>query len=171
MQTIYYTINCLTQQNLNKIREIGTLSIELTENKLARFKEIFPDDQSCLSLLSDLKWKDGFTCKKCGNQNSCRGKSPYSRRCTRCKKEESATANTIFHRCKIPINTAFELAYLACTFPAVSSYEISRKFDMRHMTCYHFKKKVMLCKENEEVDELFASLISEVNDRLMSPGR
>jgi hypothetical protein len=59
------------------------------------------------------------------------------------------------------------MAYLACTFPAISSYEISRQFDMRHMTCYNFKKKVMMCKENDEMDGLFAELIAEVNSRLM----
>ena len=152
---------------MNKIKEIQKLSIDLTEQNLVRFKRIFPDQESCLNLLSELKWKDGFVCTKCGNTNSCSGKSNYSKRCTRCKKEESATANTIFHRCKIPLNSAFEMAYLACTFPAISSYEISRQFDIRHMTCYNFKKKVLLCKESKEVDELFASLISEVNHKLM----
>lgn len=155
---------------MNKVKEIGQLSIDMTEQNLTKFKKIFADGESCLSLLSDLKWKDGFVCTKCGNTNSCSGKSPHAKRCTRCKKEESATANTIFHRCKIPINSAFEMAYLACTFPGISSYEISRQFDIRHMTCYNFKKKVMLCKEENETDELFASLIAEVNRKLMMAG-
>jgi hypothetical protein len=153
---------------VNKVKEIERLPIDLTEQNMAKFKRVFPDQDSCLHLLSELKWGEGFVCTKCGNTNSCRRKNDFARRCTRCKKEESATANTLFHRCKIPINMAFEMAYLACTFPAISSYEISRQFDIRHMTCYNFKKKVMLCKEGNEVDEMFSRLISEVNMRLLT---
>jgi hypothetical protein len=150
------------------IAEIQHLSVDLTKQNLAKFKLLFSDDDTCMRLLSELKWKEGFTCSKCGHTNSCSGKSPYSRRCTRCKKEESATANTIFHHCRIPLRKAFEMAYLACTFPAISSYEISRQFEIRHMTCYNFKKKVLRCKEGGQVEKLFAKLIMEVNHRLGS---
>ena len=101
-----------------------------------KFKKVIPDNETALKLLSDIKWKDGFICSKCWSTNYCKGKAPSSRRCTRCKKEESATAHTIFHRCKIPINNALEIAYLVCNVAAISSYEIGRQLDMRHMTCY-----------------------------------
>ena len=39
---------------------------------------------------------------------------PSSRRCTRCKTEESATAHTIFHNLKFPVNKAFYIAYNVC---------------------------------------------------------
>ena len=106
-----------------------------------KFRLVIPDDETALNLLADIKWKNGFVCAKCGSTNYCRGKSVASRRCTRCKKEESATAHTIFHRCKIPINQALEIAYLVCNVAAISSYEISRQLEMRHMTCYGFQKR------------------------------
>jgi hypothetical protein len=31
------------------------------------FGKAFPDDISCATYLADLKWHDGFTCKKCGH--------------------------------------------------------------------------------------------------------
>jgi hypothetical protein len=151
---------------MNPVTEISQLPDGWTQQYLERFKRLFPDEDSCLNLLAELKWKDGYVCTKCGNTNSCRGKTLFSRRCTRCKKEESATANTVFHHCRIPIHKAFEMAYLVCALPAVSSYEISRQFDMRHMTCYNFKKKILHCKESGKVDELFARMILEVNRRL-----
>ena len=131
-----------------------------------QFKLVIPDENTGLELLSDIKWKDGFVCLKCGSTNYCKGKTESSRRCTRCKKEESATAHTIFHRCKIPINRAMEIAYLVCNVAAISSYEISRQLDMRHMTCYGFQKKVIECLNGKNDDKLLKSILSNVHDRI-----
>lgn len=115
--------------------------------KPLEFETTFSSDEKCLKFLADEKWKDGYTCRKCGHTNYCKGKSPFSRRCTKCKSDESATAHTIFHRCKIPLTDAFEIAYTVCSSPNVSSYELSRKMEKRQMTCWKFKKKITECIE------------------------
>lgn len=113
----------------------------------------FTSDEECLHLIAEEKWKDGFTCRKCGNRNFCKGKTPYSRRCTRCKYEESATSHTIFHRCHIPLKEAFRVIYLVCNNPGISTYELSRKIDIRQMTCWKLKSKLMQCIEQKgEID-------------------
>ena len=104
--------------------------------------------EQCLKVIADEKWQDGFECRKCGRTNYCQGKTPYSRRCTTCKTDESATAHTIFHRCRIPITDAFEIAYLVCGSPKMSSYELSRRLETRQMTCWKFKKRIMECIEH-----------------------
>lgn len=108
-------------------------------------------DEVYLKLLADQKWADGFACRKCGHTNYCKGKKPYSRRCTRCKTEESATAHTIFHGCKMPLTEAVELAMKVCSNPQVSSYELSRKMDRRQMTCWKFKVKILECLEKPDI--------------------
>ncbi|MCF8302317.1 MAG: transposase [Bacteroidales bacterium] len=108
----------------------------------------FDTEEQCLEFLAAQKWTDGFVCRNCGHTNYCKGKTPYSRRCTRCKHEESATAHTIFHRCRIPLTKAFELAFMVCEQPGISSYEISRRIDIRQMTCWKFKRKIMECLEH-----------------------
>ena len=106
-------------------------------------EELFVSDEKCLEFLADLKWADGFTCRKCGNTNSCTGKSPYSRRCTKCKSEESATSGTIFHNCKFPIHKAFIIAYNVCKGKEdVSTYEFARRLALLQMTCWNFKTKI-----------------------------
>ncbi|MCX6236462.1 MAG: transposase [Bacteroidia bacterium] len=106
-------------------------------------EELFVSDEKCLEFLADLKWTDGFTCRKCGNTNSCTGKSPHSRRCTKCKSEESATSGTIFHNCKFPIHKAFFIAYNVCKGKEdVSTYEFARRLTLRQMTCWNFKTKI-----------------------------
>lgn len=113
--------------------------------KQVEFESSFSEEENCLELLASEKWKNGYVCRKCGNTNYCAGKTPFSRRCTRCKSDESATAHTIFHRCKIPLNEAFKIAYLVCGQPDISSYDLSKTLDKRQMTCWKFKKKISEC--------------------------
>ena len=76
-------------------------------------------------------------------QTIAKGKTPYSRRCTKCKKDESATAHTIFHNVKFPISKAFYIAYQICNDnKKISSYEFARNLSLRQMTCWKFKDKV-----------------------------
>lgn len=120
-----------------------------TKLKQVDFEQSFSQDEHCLEYLADEKWQNGYVCRKCGNTNYCQGKTPFSRRCTRCKTDESATAHTIFHRCKIPLNEAFKIAYLVCGKPEISTYDLSKTLDKRQMTCWKFKKKITECLEKK----------------------
>ena len=105
--------------------------------------EMFRSDEKCLEFLADLKWADGFTCKKCGNTNWCPGREPYSRRCTRCKTKETATNGTIFHGVKFPLSKAFYIAYHVCKGKEdISTYEFGRRLSLRQMTCWNFKSRI-----------------------------
>lgn len=105
--------------------------------------ELYSSDEKCLEFLADLKWAEGYVCRKCGNTNYCAGKTPFSRRCTRCKAEESATVGTIFHNCKFPISKAFYIAHNVCKgTEEISTYEFARRLSLRQMTCWNFKVKI-----------------------------
>jgi hypothetical protein len=106
-------------------------------------EEMFRSDEKCLQFLADLKWANGFVCKKCGNTNSCPGKEPFSRRCTKCKSKETATNGTLFHGVKFPIHKAFYIAYNVCKGKEnISTYEFGRRLSLRQMTCWNFKTKI-----------------------------
>ena len=115
------------------------------EINIKEFSSFFNDEDKCLSFLAQQKWEKGFVCRNCGHTHYCKGKTPYSRRCTKCKKDESATANTIFHRCRIYLPDAFKIAHLVCSEPKISTVELSTTLDLRQMTCWKFKKKVTQC--------------------------
>lgn len=114
------------------------------------FDRMFSDDDKCLEYLANQKWKKGYVCKKCGNKNFCRGKTLFSRRCTRCKYDESATAHTLFHRCKMPISKAFRIIFLVCNKNEISINDISRQIDIRIMTCWKFKQKIIDCLQKNK---------------------
>ena len=109
------------------------------------FRERFVSEEQCLRFLAEKKWGDTYVCKKCGNTNYCKGKHPYSRRCTRCKHDESAKVGTLFEGCRFPLEKAFYIAFLVCNAHNISSYEISRELQLRQMTCWSFKKKLQEC--------------------------
>jgi hypothetical protein len=113
------------------------------ELKKEQLDELFQSDEKCLEFLAELKWHEGFTCRKCGNTNSCHGSAAYSKRCTKCKTEESPTAGTIFHNCKFPVSKAFYIAYNVCKGKEdLSTYEFARRLSLRQMTCWNFKTKI-----------------------------
>lgn len=124
-------------------------------------------EDELLFLLSEQKWKKGYVCLKCGNSNYCKGKKTYSRRCTKCKYEESATAHTIFHHCKIPLNEAFTLASIVCCNPKTSTYEISRQFEIRQMTCWKFKTHMMECLNDPEKSLKLRELLKIYQDKVI----
>jgi hypothetical protein len=137
------------------------------ELKTGQLEELFHSDEKCLEFLSDLKWNDGFVCRKCGNENFCPGKTPYSRRCTKCKKEESATTGTIFHNCKFPVSKAFYIAYNVCRGKEdFSTYEFARRLSLRQMTCWNFKTKIQHALE--EMDTLSENEKLSINKILTS---
>lgn len=107
---------------------------------------VYSSEDNCLQRIAELKWSNGYTCRWCGNTNYCSGSKAYSRRCTRCKKTESATAHTIFHACKIDMPKAFQIAYNVCFQPTMAASQLSQLFETRHMTCLKFKKRILECK-------------------------
>lgn len=114
----------------------------------ATFNKMFSTEDKCLEYLANEKWKKGYICKKCGNTNFCKGKTPYSRRCTKCKYDESATSHTFLHHCKMPINKAFKIMFLVCGKNDISTYNLSSQNDIRQMTCWKLKQKVIECLES-----------------------
>ena len=142
---------------MHKRRSMGAIfKKELSDKQL---EELFRSDEKCFEFLAEVKWENGFICRKCGNDNFCHGKTPYSRRCTKCKTEESAAAGTIFHNCKFPVHKAFYIAYNVCKGKEeLSSYELARRLSLRQMTCWNFRTKIQealkqmdVLSENERI--------------------
>lgn len=104
----------------------------------------FNTDESCYEYLSMIKWMDDkFTCKKCGYTKWCKGKKPYSRKCLRCKYDESPTAGTMFDKIKFPLHLAFHILFkISARKKGTSTLELSREFGLRQMTCWGFKWKI-----------------------------
>ena len=109
-----------------------------------KFYNRFNSEDPCYKYLSEIKWDgENFVCKKCGNTHYCKGRSPYSRRCTRCKYDESVTSGTMFDKCKFSLLIAFHIAFKISTKKkGMSSLELSEEYELRQKTCWEFKWKM-----------------------------
>jgi len=129
------------------------------------FQTRFPNNEACKKYLSDLKWSEGYSCKKCAYRTYRKGQDKYMRKCNRCSYQESPTAGTLFHKLKFPLLKAFYIIYYVSTNKkGISSMELSRKLALRQKTCWLFKRKVMTSMESTgnyplngfvEIDETF----------------
>lgn len=123
----------------------------------------YSTEEACMNYLIKHKWGNGFSCKRCGHSTAVKGRKWYYRRCKQCLYDESATANTLFHNLKFPIQKAFGMVYVITSMrKGMSSCELARQFGVHQETAWFFRRKVQkamqysvpdLLDGNVEVDE------------------
>lgn len=132
------------------------------------FLDLFESDNSCYHYLVYLKWADGYNCKKCSSTKYGRGKKWHSRRCLKCRYDESATANTLFHKLKFPISEAFHIILQLLQIPqGLSTNGLSRQYSICQKTAWFFKRKIQQGMARIET-EAFVESISSKMERLPS---
>jgi hypothetical protein len=132
------------QTSVEKVTRDRVMS---TEVDFEEFSKIYPDKETCYEFLAQLKWSNGYHCRKCSNDHYFNGHILHSRRCSKCGYEESVTTYTIFHNTRIPINKAFYMIFLIYSSKGkISSHKLSELLSIRQSTCWTFGtriKKVM----------------------------
>jgi hypothetical protein len=146
--------NKVLQVDIKKVTQARVMSAEMDFEEFVR---IYPDDEACCKFLAELKWEKGFSCRKCTHTLFFNGHLPYSRRCSKCSYEESATTHTLFHNAHIPLNKAFYMAYMVySTKGKISSYKLSALLSIRQSTCWSYSGKVKKLMETRKKELLYA---------------
>ncbi|MBL0306453.1 MAG: IS1595 family transposase [Chitinophagaceae bacterium] len=108
-----------------------------------KFNSYFNTEDDCQKYISEIKWEQGYVCKRCSNDKYIKGKKAYHRRCLKCKYDESPTAGTMFDKVKFPLLIAFHIVFKIVTKKkGMSTLELSREFELRQKTCWGFKWKI-----------------------------
>ncbi len=140
--------NELLHTDIEKVTQARMLSSEVN---FEEFSKVYPDNESCYKFLADLKWHKAYHCRKCNNDQYFEGKTSYSRRCSKCGYEESATAYTIFHNTRIPVNKAFYMLFLIYTSKGkISSHQLSEILEIRQSTCWSYSSKIKKLMEEKK---------------------
>ena len=106
------------------------------------FRKAFKTEEDCLDYLFKKKWSNGFVCKKCGNTSSYKGRTKWYCKCTKCEYDESVKANTLFHKMKVPLLTAFEAMFaISVRKKGISALELSKTYDLNKDTAALLRKK------------------------------
>lgn len=106
------------------------------------FRAKFKTEQDCLNYLLETKWGEGYQCIKCGCEHYLKGRQWFYRRCRKCLYDESATANTMFHKCKLGLLRAFEIGFrISVKKKGMSSNELAKEFDCQQRSAWLLKAK------------------------------
>lgn len=136
------------QVNIEKVTRARVMSLDVD---FTEFSKIYPDRETCFKYLSELKWEHGYACRKCGNTSYLSGHLPYSRRCTKCRYEESVIAYTIFQNTKIPITKSFYMLFLIYSSKgSITSNKLSEILDIRQSTCWSYRDKIKKVMEDRK---------------------
>jgi len=119
---------------------------------LREFNNHFCSEERCINYLLQLRWPDGFVCPNCGSRRYYGIKNPRLQKCANyhCGRQVSATAGTIFHRSKVPLQKWFQmLYYLTLSDEKKALTEIDRELNMTYKTTWIMRQKVRLHNESE----------------------
>lgn len=118
------------------------------------FTKRFRNEADCENELFDIKYSDGYSCKKCANDKyyRLRGKGFKRSRliqCTICKAQESLTGGTIFHGSKLPLLKWFwAIFFVSQTKKGISANLLSKQLKVAYSTAL-----LMLYKIRREMEE------------------
>jgi hypothetical protein len=92
------------------------------------FHRKFKTDADCLHYISEIKWEEGYACKRCKSAKFIKGSKAHNRRCLKCKYDESPTAGTMFDKVKFPLLIAFHIVFKISTKKkGMSTLELSKE--------------------------------------------
>lgn len=74
---------------------------------LTEFDEWFPSEAACTEYLLRIRWSDGFRCPACDGTTGWRT-TRGELRCSKCQRQTSPTAGTIFQGTRKPLRTWFQ---------------------------------------------------------------
>ena len=135
-------LNHELKRDLQQTQEARVLSKAVSFEDFCR---TYPDRDSCLRYLAELKWTTDFRCRRCGHEKCCDARESFAQRCTRCGYVESATAYTPLHRCKFDIVKALYCIFVVHTQQGnYSSLALSRTLQLRRATCHNFLQKIAI---------------------------
>lgn len=110
-----------------------------------KFDRTFTCENDCREYLFNMKWRNGYQCKKCSCKEHGKGRTPQHLRCKNCGYDESPTIDTWFHNLKFPLLKAFNILFeLSLNTSGVTCNYIAGRYSLNPKTAWKFMKKMQL---------------------------
>lgn len=134
---------------------------------LPEFLKDYGTEEQCFKALINLRWPEGFVCRKCQCKAYYRLKNrKFLFQCNACRSQTSITAGTIYHSTKLPLTKWFLATYLMTQSKSgISQLEFARQLGVSASTgrmVYHKLAQVMMerdsqkpLSENIEMDDAY----------------
>lgn len=138
---------------------------------IGQFRQKFSTNEDCLHYLMGIKWGNGYSCPRCGCKEHIKGRKWFYKRCRDCKYDESVTANTLLHKCKLDLIKVFEFGFrISVKKKGMSTNELAKEFGCQQKSAWLLKAKFQDAmkssgqyplEEQIEVDEFLVGGIEE----------
>ncbi|PPD57285.1 IS1595 family transposase [Dehalogenimonas etheniformans] len=126
----------------------------------------FPDEQSCIDHLTEVKWHESPFCPYCGSHKVYHFKDHRTHKCGDCRKRFSVKVGTIFEDTKIPLKKWFMAIYLITAHKkGISSVQLGKDIGVTQKTAWFILHRLREAAKTEafnaplkncvEVDETY----------------
>jgi two-component system, sensor histidine kinase LadS len=155
INTLLERDNVKLQHDVAEVKEARVLSKEVDYEE---FSSTHPTEESWMKFLAEVKWAEGYACRRCRNETFSAGRGLHSRRCTKCGYDESVTAYTLLQNTRLPLGKALYMIFLVYNSRgSISSYKLSEIVGIRQSTCWHYSSRIktLLNEKRRSAPNLF----------------
>jgi len=143
----------------------------LSEPSEPAFEQQYGTEEQCRAVVIASRWPNGFDCPVCG----CRQHSLVTTRdlyqCTRCRRQTSPIAGTIFAATHLSLRLWFRAIYhLTQTKQGISSIELGRRLGVTQTTAWKIKHKLKQVMLERDASKRLAGRI-EIDDAYLGGER
>ena len=118
---------------------------------LIAFKEAFSSEEHCLDYIEKLRWPNGFRCPNCEHDVGYRLTLRRLIQCAVCRHQTSATAGTIFHKTRIPLQNWFWIIFLVAQDKGgASASRLAAQLGMYYKTVWYVLHKIRHAMERRD---------------------
>ncbi len=114
----------------------------------------FPDQQSCIEHLEDIRWGDDPHCPLCGAAHvarKCDGDRVGRWNCHDCKASFNVLSGTIFEKTRIPLQKWFlGIALMVNAKKSLSSHQLARDADLTQPTALYMQQRIRAAMAAEQ---------------------
>jgi transposase-like protein len=126
---------------------------------LTELTERFPNEDSCRAYLVSMRWPNGVSCPRCGNEKVHKLSRPWTWQCKKCSAQGyrfSPLVGTIFENTNYPLRTWFQVIYLMCTSKkGISALQIHRTIGSgSYRTAWYMCHRIRAAMRNREFIKL-----------------
>src|SRR5271163_16754 len=109
----------------------------------AAFETLYGTEAKCRAVVIASRWPNGFECPLCGGRTYCEVMSRGLFQCSRCRRQTSPIAGTIFASTHLPLRLWFRAMYhLTQSKQGISSIELGRRLGVTQTTAWKITHKL-----------------------------
>src|SRR5579864_2173454 len=129
------------------------------------FERLYGTEEQCRAIVVASRWPRGFECPVCGGKQYSLVTTRDLYQCTKCRRQTSPIAGTIFASTHLPLQLWFRAIYhLTQSKQGISSIELGRRLGVTQTTAWKIKHKLKQVMLERDATKRLTGRI-EIDDR------